>query len=195
MDGTLTVPVLDFDRIREEIGLDSGPILEAMHDMSPEDRARTEAVLRRHEDAAAAASTLQSGAAEVVAAVRNHGAAAALMTRNSLRSATLFCERHGIAFDLVWTREDGPMKPSPEPVFEICRRLGVAPADSWVIGDFRYDILSGSAAGAKTVLFLAPDQARPDWADEADIVIRCLPDLLTCLGIGPAVGRREPMDD
>jgi len=30
MDGTLTVPVLDFDRIRSEIGLPAGPILESL---------------------------------------------------------------------------------------------------------------------------------------------------------------------
>ena len=73
MDGTLTKPQLDFDRIRQEIGLDGVPILEAMEAMSPEERARTEAILHRHEAEAAATSELQLGAARVVSAIRDAG--------------------------------------------------------------------------------------------------------------------------
>ncbi len=75
MDGTLTRPCLDFDRIREEIGV-SEPILEAMQSMSQADLARSEAILERHEALAAANSELQPGAAEVVAAIRSDGATA-----------------------------------------------------------------------------------------------------------------------
>ncbi len=49
LDGTLTVPVLDFGAIREELGLTDEPILEAMARMDAADRARAEAVLDRHE--------------------------------------------------------------------------------------------------------------------------------------------------
>ncbi|MFQ5411472.1 MAG: HAD family hydrolase, partial [Phycisphaerae bacterium] len=73
MDGTLTQSNLDFDLIRREIGLAEGPILESMYEMTPGDRARTEAILARHEAEGAAASELQPGAAEVVAAVRAAG--------------------------------------------------------------------------------------------------------------------------
>lgn len=42
LDGTITVPFFDFDAIREEMGLskDTGPILEAMEKMSPDQRRR-----------------------------------------------------------------------------------------------------------------------------------------------------------
>ncbi|MCG8406121.1 MAG: HAD family hydrolase [Phycisphaerales bacterium] len=181
MDGTLTRPNLDFDRIREEIGLgiEDEPILEAMSRMTPGDRARTQAILQRHEDKAAAESQLQPGAAEVVSTVRASGIPAVLMTRNSRRSVGMFNHRHRIEFDLTWTREDGPMKPSPEPVIEICRRFEVDPADAWVVGDFHYDIRCGAAAGSTTVLLLDPESKKPDWADEADFIIYELPELLT----------------
>ncbi len=185
MDGTLVRSNLDFDRIRQEIGLPNGPILESMHAMTPDDRARTEAILARHEAKAAAASELQPGAADVVAAVRAAGIPAVLMTRNSPRSLATFRERHGIEFDMTWTRADGPMKPSPEPVIELCRRLDVDPRDAWVVGDFHFDILCGAAAGATTVLMLDGETERPEWADEADVVIRELNELLTHLGIAP----------
>jgi len=183
MDGTLTRPALDFDEIRREIGLGNGPILEALPGMTIDQRARAEAILRRHEDRAAAGSELQPGAADVVAAVRASGMNAALMTRNSARSVKVFQSRHGIDFDLLRTRDDGPMKPSPEPILAICRSLGVAPEETWSIGDFHYDILCGAAAGSTTVLLLDPNADRPRWADEADHVIHALPELLTHLGL------------
>jgi len=189
MDGTLTRPVLDFDAIREEIGVEREPLLEAMERMAPAQRARAEAILHRHEESAAGDSTLQPGAAEVVAAVRSAGMAAALMTRNSDRSVETFKHRHGIEFDLTWTRYSGPMKPSPEPVLEICRRLGATAAQSWVVGDFRFDIDCGRAAGATTVLLWDRDRARPDWSDQADHVIAALPELPRLLGIAAPAAR------
>ncbi len=179
MDGTLTRPQLDFDAIRREIGLpaDGDPILETVAAMSAAERARAEGILDRFERQAAATSELQPNAAEVVAAVRAAGIATALMTRNSRRSARAFEERHRIAFDVIWTREDGPVKPSPEPVLAICRSLGVRAAHAWIVGDYHFDILCGRAAGGTTVLFVEPGAPRPPWADEADVVIADLAEL------------------
>ena len=53
MDGTLTVPMLDFDAIRRELGLDNQPLLEAMERMDQAQRARAEALLEQHEHQAA----------------------------------------------------------------------------------------------------------------------------------------------
>lgn len=183
MDGTLTRPYLDFDLMREEIGLEPGPVLESVLAMSPEDRMAAEAILQRHEDEAAAASELQPGAAEVVAAVREAGMSAALMTRNSRRSVDMVLGKHGLSFDLIRTREDGAMKPSPEPIFDICRRLNTDARQSWSVGDFHYDILCGAAAGSTTVLLWPADGARPDWASEANHVIGDLRELLPLMGI------------
>lgn len=182
MDGTLTRPCLDFARIREQIGV-VGPILEAMDQMPPEDRARAEAILARHEAVAAANGELQPGAAEVVAAVRAAGVPAVLMTRNSRKSVETLQARHGIAFDMIRTREDGVSKPSPEPVLSICRALGVDPRHAWTVGDYHYDIICGTAAGAVTVLLLDAEAERPDWASEADYVIHELGELLTLMGL------------
>jgi len=183
MDGTLTRPLLDFDQIRAEIGLGPGPVLEAVQALPSDRRARAEAILQRHEDQAAAASRLQPGAACVVASIRAAGIPAVLMTRNSRRSVDVVLARHGLAFELIWTRGDGPMKPSPEPILEICRRLNTDPCRSWAVGDFHYDILCGAAAGSRTVLFLNDPEAPPDWAAEADEVICNLIELLDFLGI------------
>lgn len=183
MDGTLTVPALDFDRMRAEIGITKGSLLEELETMAPAQKARAEEILHRHEADAAATSILQPGAKEVVDAIRKFGFPVALMTRNTRVSVKAFQDRHGLSFDLIRTREDGVCKPSPQPVHEICGTLGGKPADAWVIGDFHYDILCGNAAGATTVLMWSEPGPMPEWSGEANHVIRKLGEMLSLLGM------------
>lgn len=180
MDGTLTRDRHDYDLIRTEIGLGREPILEAVQRMSDAERRRAEEILHRHEAAAAADSELQPNAEAVLRRLTNAGIPVALMTRNSRMSVETLLARHQLRFDLIRTREDGPFKPSPEPVLALCAALRVRPADSWVVGDYRYDIDCGRAAGATTVLLHGGPQP-PDWAREADFVIADLMQLFECM--------------
>ena len=82
------------------------------------------------------------------------------------------------------TRDDGAIKPSAEPLLSLCRELEAAPHESWMVGDYLFDIQSGRAAGTKTVL-MTGDRQRPDFADQAHHVIARLVDLLPIVGIGP----------
>ena len=178
LDGTLTVPVLDFDAIRAELGMPTGPILEAMATMSPERRAKVVAVLEAHEAQAAHGSDLYDGAVDTLNALRAKGLKLAILTRNSRRSVKTVLAKHGLAsvFDALWTREDGPFKPSPEPVLQICERLGVSPCATIMVGDYLFDIQAGAAAGARTVLMVA-DRDLPEYADQADHTVRRLGEL------------------
>jgi HAD superfamily hydrolase (TIGR01662 family) len=182
LDGTLTRPVLDFDGIRAELGLPDGPLLESMAEMPVDERARVEEVLAGHERLAAANSELHEGTAEALAVLRRRGVRLAILTRNSRESVRTVLAKHGLdgLFSMVWTREDGAIKPSPEPVLRICERLGVPPEQSWMVGDYLFDILSGKAAGARTVLMIG-DGVPPDYADQADDVIRSLGELVELL--------------
>jgi len=177
LDGTLTRPMLDFEAIRREIGIASGPILEALACMPLADRRRGESVLERHERAAAEDSTLHAGALEVIGALRAGGFPVAILTRNARRWVDIVIARHGLIVDLVRTREDGPTKPSAEPVLAICSALGADPAWSWMVGDFKFDLEAGRAAGSRTVLMIG-NGAVPEYASEADHVIRELHELL-----------------
>ena len=65
------------------------------------------------------------------------------------------------------------------------RRVHIAglirhPHDAWMVGDYLFDIQAGRAAGARTVLLISQDPP-PDYAKEADHVIRTLPELLPLL--------------
>jgi len=151
MDGTLTAPMLDFPKIKAEMGIGSRPILEALATMTPREREVAETVLHRHEDEAAEQSTLNDGCMELLNWIADQGWRTAIVTRNRLRSARKVMERHAIKVDVLLTRDDGLFKPDPEPLWLACRRLEVQPAETWMIGDGHHDIEAGLVAGIRTV--------------------------------------------
>jgi HAD superfamily hydrolase (TIGR01509 family) len=180
-DGTITKPLLAFDVIRAELGIDGGPILEAIANWSPADRRRAEIVLAEHERAAAESARLRDGAVETLAALRAEGHPLAILTRNARRWVLPVLGRFGIAIDAMRGREDGAIKPSPEPIHSLCAELGADAARSWMIGDHEFDIRSGKAAGARTVLIV--DGREPlEGGTSPDHVIRRLAELRSIIG-------------
>lgn len=178
MDGTLTEPAIDFAALRTEMGIGARPILEAMAEMSPAQRLAAETVLHRHEEQAASASVLNPGCDELIAWVRSKALPTALITRNSRRSAACVLERHGLAFDVLITREDGRFKPHPEPLLIACDRLSVPASSAWMVGDGSHDIEAGLAAGIRTV-WISHGRAR----DFAAVPWRTVPGLEELLAL------------
>ncbi len=177
LDGTITQPHLDFQRIKSEMGAapdEPRTLLEYMNTLSPEKRTIAAGILDRHERKAAAESQLRDGIAELIESLRESGTKVAILTRNSRRSVDTVLSRHSVSVDFVVTRDDAPPKPSPEPVLGICRALGVLPEESLVVGDFRYDVLAGRAAGASTALLSTYDGAA---GVEPDFLVRDIPAL------------------
>jgi HAD superfamily hydrolase (TIGR01509 family) len=177
LDGTLTRPHLDFDAIRAEIGIERGPILEAIEGMSPQARRRAETILLRHEAEAAARAELQEDAAFVLEECRRRGHAVAILTRNARIFVDEILARFELRVDALRTRENGAVKPSPAPLLAICSELAADPQSSWMIGDYLFDVQSGRSAGCRTVLMIG-DAEPPDYAPQADFVIRRLCELL-----------------
>ena len=175
LDGTITRPYLDFDQVRSEMGLekDAGPLLEAMERMSPQQRACAEEVLYRHEQAAIVNSSLNAGAAETLDKLRNAGIHIGILTRNQRQSVTAVARMHNLRFDAIVDRNDGPAKPDAFGVKHLCEHFKVAPAQTLVVGDYLFDLLSATAAGAIAVLIkTSPDCNR--FAEYADYIIENL---------------------
>ena len=146
MDGTLTEPMLNFPRIKAEMGIGPGPILESLAELDESRRRHAEAVLLRHEQIAAENSRLNIGCRELLAWLAAEGIAMALVTQNSRLSADTVTARHGLEIDLLITREDGPFKPSPFPLALACERLGIRCDETWMVGDGQYDVEAAIAA-------------------------------------------------
>ena len=200
LDGTLVDSGLDFDLMRRQMQLTSGePILESLERLSAADAERCRAILREHEDRGAATATLMPGVGELLTAARAHGLRCGLMTRNCRRATEATLARLAIELDPVVCREDGPVKPDPRAVLEICSRWQLPPDSVAVIGDDRFDLEAGRRAGATTVLVLAGrDVQQLPWAREADLVLESFvgawPQLvrLTAAVASPPAGSNRP---
>ncbi|MGA2171742.1 MAG: HAD family hydrolase [Sedimentisphaerales bacterium] len=162
LDGTITEPFFDFDAIRREMGLppDAGPILELMEKMTPQQRADAERILLSHEEKAVAESTLNPGARETLDALRQRGIRIGILTRNKRDNVFAVADKHGLKFDAVVGREEGPVKPDAFGVEYLCRQFGVKPQETLVVGDYLFDLLCAKAAGAVSVLLLVSAKAQ-----------------------------------
>lgn len=178
LDGTITEPYLNFDQIRAEIGLekDSGPLLEIMEQMPPEQRTRAEDILYKHEQAAIKHSSLNAGAAETLDKLRQAGIHIGILTRNRRDNASAIAQMHNLKFDAIVDRNDGPPKPDAFGVKHLCNHFGVEPSETLVVGDYLFDLLSATAAGAIPVLIKTnPDSDR--FAEYADYTIENLTEI------------------
>lgn len=147
MDGTLTEERINWDGLRADLGVPpTGAILEAILAMSATERAKAEQILFHHENEAATRSTLNPGCRELLTWLDTRGIGRALITRNTRQSVRTVFDLHGLHFDVAITREDGKFKPDPGPLYDACERLGVAPGDAWMVGDWKYDIEAANAA-------------------------------------------------
>jgi HAD superfamily hydrolase (TIGR01509 family) len=179
LDGTITQPYFDFDAIRQEMGLaeDSGPVWESMEKMPPAQRQRAQKILDLREQQAVAESKLNPGAKETVQALRQSGIGIGILTRNRRRNALAVAHKHGLEFDSIVDREDGPVKPDAFGVLRICQQFGVEPEQTLVVGDYLFDMLCAKAAGAVAVLLVNSSRAA-EFVEQADFAIEKLDQIL-----------------
>jgi HAD superfamily hydrolase (TIGR01509 family) len=179
LDGTITQPFFDFDAIRLEMGFapDAGPILELMEKMTPEQREAAEIILLAHEEKAVAESILNPGAKETLEELRRRGILIGILTRNKKDNAFAVAKKHGLKFDAVVGREDGPVKPDAFGVLRLCEKFAIKPQEALVVGDYLFDLLCARAAKAVPVL-LKNQRKADEFAKHADFVIDNIADIL-----------------
>jgi len=184
-DGTLTLPgALDFPAIKREMNCPPEiPILEYLETVPAELKPFLTKILESKEERAAEGSFPNVGAEECLWALRDRGILIGIITRNSLPSVRVALERFERIrlghFAAVMTRDDSLPKPHPDGVHKACARMRLTVSELMVVGDFRFDILAGKAAGARTVLLtngrsslMAPGDPEPDYT------VTCLEELL-----------------
>jgi HAD superfamily hydrolase (TIGR01549 family) len=156
MDGTLTVPMIDFPRLKAEMGIAGRPILEALTEMEAPAREAALTILHRHEEQAARECALNPGCTDLLSWLGQQGIDIALITRNSRQSVQTVLRQQGLKIDLCITREDAPHKPDPAPLRLAIQRLQengsqIDQERVWMVGDGQYDIEAALAAGVKGV--------------------------------------------
>ena len=175
LDGTLTVPTIDFVQMRKELGIPAGDITKEIPKLSPDEQQRAWATIQRHEEEAITRQTPQHGAMELLRECRASGMRTGLVTRNTRRSVDHFMARFNVSFDGIVTRDEPPLKPHPESVLRLLHRWHVPPAVTLVVGDYRHDIEAGRMAGTRTCFYQNPGV--PFSGEGADHVVHSMQEL------------------
>jgi len=177
MDGTITAPYFDFNKIRDEAGIGDIDMLDYLGTAVGVEHARVTAVLKKFEDAGVDGAELNHGARELLDELARRGMPTALLTRNTRRSVDGVCQKLNLKFAITVTREDGPHKPSPEPIWDIARRWGAEPGEVLMVGDYKWDVLCAKNAGAPSAM-LTNGEPVPDWASDATYIIESLAEVI-----------------
>ncbi|QQZ41400.1 HAD family hydrolase [Pseudomonas sp. SK3(2021)] len=170
MDGTLTVAVHDFAAIREALGIPAEhDILTHLAALPATEAAAKHAWLLEHERDLALGSRPAPGAVELVRELAARGYRLGILTRNARELAHVTLEAIGLAdcfaVEDVLGRDEAPPKPHPGGLLKLAAAWEVAPAEMVMVGDYRFDLDCGRAAGTHTVLVNLPDNPWPELAD------------------------------
>tara|TARA_Y100001937_G_scaffold65631_2_gene89790 strand:+ start:295 stop:873 length:579 start_codon:yes stop_codon:yes gene_type:complete len=169
LDGTLTLAQHDFPAIRRELGVPAdADILTYMATLPAADHTAMKAQLDAIELRLAAEVQPAPGAVALVRQLHGQGRRLGILTRNLqvVARSTLSCL--GIldcfAPEDVLGREEAEPKPSPDGIHQLLDRWQLTPDEAVMVGDFRFDLEAGRAAGSRTCLIL-PDNPWPDLVD------------------------------
>lgn len=176
MDGTLTIPNLDFAEMYRRANVDmDDDILEAINRMDDAAATHAKGVIEEMEQEGRRTLQLMPGAAETIQWLAAHSIPTALVTRNSARTAQRLVElletttARDVAFDHIITRDDEEFPPKPDPAsfHRIATSWNVPTENLAMVGDsLSNDIVYGKRAGATTVLL---DTGR-QHSEEAHVV-------------------------
>nr|XP_043609332.1 haloacid dehalogenase-like hydrolase domain-containing protein At2g33255 [Erigeron canadensis] len=165
MDGTLTVPVIDFQAMYKAVLGDqqylaiksSSPsgidILHHIEQWAPDQQLKAYQIIADFEKQGMDKLQIMPGAAELCGFLNSRNIRRGLITRNVKLAVDLFHERFGMSFSPALSREFRPYKPDPAPLLHICTTWEVEPNEVMMIGDsLKDDVACGKRAGAFTCL-------------------------------------------
>lgn len=169
MDGTLTIAVHDFQRIKQELAIPpDDDILSHLAALPAEVAAAKHDWLLAHERALAEQAQAAPGAVALVRALHVAGCRLGILTRNARELAQLTLKAIGVgdmfATDDIIGRDEAEPKPSPAGLRGFVARWQVDPAQVMMVGDHRFDLECGRAAGTRTLLVNTPDNPWPGMA-------------------------------
>jgi HAD superfamily hydrolase (TIGR01509 family) len=170
MDGTLTLAVHDFPAIKRALDIPlQDDILSHLAALPTAVSAAKHAWLLEHERELALASQPAPGAVELVRELAARGYRLGILTRNARELAHVTLEAIGLAecfaVDDVLGRDEAPPKPDPGGLLKLAQRWNVEPANMVMVGDYRFDLDCGRAAGTHTVLVNLPENPWPELTD------------------------------
>ncbi|KAL9226041.1 hypothetical protein vseg_001896 [Gypsophila vaccaria] len=198
MDGTLTVPVIDFPAMYKAVlgedqylsikaqnpsGID---ILHLIENWSSPLQQKAYEIIADFERQGNDRLQIMPGAAELCSFLDSKNIRRGLITRNVKDSVDVFHQKFGMTFSPALSREFRPCKPDPAPLLHICSTWEVRSDEVIMVGDsLKDDIPCGKRAGAYTCLL--DESGRYDSRDYAavdhkpDFTVSSLKEVLSLL--------------
>ena len=202
MDGTLVKFKLDFEHLKrvtrkilEDNGISleiKGSLIEALKELRSEFAIendyndfvkRIEDIIVQHELEASEKAEVFPDSIDLLNLLKSTGKSIGIITRNSKAASMKTLEISGLMkyMDVIVTREDvTKVKPDPEHVEVAIKYLEKKAGDTVVIGDHKYDILSGKRAGCYTIGILSGVSSE-ELLKEADLIVSSLDEIISFL--------------
>ncbi len=181
MDGTLTIAAHDFPAIKRELGIpEDQPIVRTLNEMPEAQAAPLRVRLQEIEAEIARQAQPAPGVYDLLETLTAQGRRLGILTLNSRENAWITLE----ALDLAHFFEPASVlgrwclknpKPAPDGLNHLLQHWQSAPDDAVMVGDFRWDLETGRAAGVATV-HIDPSAAFP-WPELTDHRFSSLTDL------------------
>ena len=107
MDGTMTIPVLEFKELHTRLNLAPGvDILPTIMQYSPEEKARAMSIIEDFNDEGIKNMRLQPGLLDLLHSIAERGVSRALMTRNAWKATQAFLDQ--LQQELVTNQDNYP---------------------------------------------------------------------------------------
>lgn len=178
MDGTLTIPIHDFNEYKKLNNLpEHRPLLEAINELPTEQVQDALDKLEKWEEELAWRSILAKDTLRMLKYLHSNGKNIGLLTRNTRRLAHITLEATNIQSffqpEVILGRNCAQPKPSPDGIRKIMKIWDASPQDTVMLGDHQFDIDAGKSAGTATI-FIGREH---DSYSVADIQITSFDDL------------------
>lgn len=152
MDGTLTESHINWLDLRSKINCPpEQTIVQYIDDLPAKQRKRARDILIAKEREAARYAAIRAGAVALIDALRARDFKLGLVTNNHGAAMRCVIDRLNRAFDVAFSRDDGPIKPDPHLICRTLQTLGISRNEAIGIGDSRYDLMACAAAHVRCI--------------------------------------------
>lgn len=181
LDGTLVDSKLNFNKMREEIGIPSDyPILEYIESSNDEKfKQFAIEIINRHEVLGAQVALPIRDADKFISLLEERKIPKAIVTRNSKHVTDLTLSKFNWNFEMILTRDCAPAKPKPDALLNIASELNLNLSNTLYIGDHGFDI--ETAKNANCISGLIEHDYNQDLKSIADISIKNFSELINHL--------------
>ncbi|KAL0486224.1 haloacid dehalogenase [Acrasis kona] len=171
LDGTLTLPVIDFNKMRTETAILEGDLLDKIYAVQDKnERDRLFSIIHDIEEEARDRVAYQPNLESLINYFRStelYNKKLAIVTRNSAAGLDHFKKKLGKdtdCFNIYISRDFLPYKPHPGSLLHISKEFDTPTKNILMVGDSHHDIAYGKAAGAQTCLFTTEEH----WTETHD---------------------------